>query len=113
MNWRLEMYQLLFKIALTGLIFIDLFSANKKSKSVNFLRDPFFLPVKNINSKDFKLKLLGIIFNTNNYGALLQVGEQIYTVFLHDEIQGFKVLQIKEDYVILCKGKNKKKLFME
>lgn len=83
------------------------------SKKVE-LRDPFSLQVKSVDKKNRSIiKLIGIIHSEKNIGAILESNGKAETVFRNDVFNGFKIYDIKLDYIILVKGKLKKKIFIE
>ena len=95
------------------LFFIDLQGIDQGPKVIKKLRDPFNLPINKNRKKNLNISLLGIIYGVSSYGAIFKVGEQVDTFFLNDKIQGFDVFKIDSNYVILSKGKNKKKFLIE
>lgn len=107
------MCQLKFRWIFSLLFFIDLPGIDKGPQVIKTLRDPFNLPINKNCKKNLNISLLGIVYGASSYGAIFKVGDQVDTFFLNDKIQGFEVFKIDSNYVILSKGKNKKKFLIE
>lgn len=94
-------------------LFISIFLYTPSIFGERELRDPFYLPKRKSSAKKIiEAKLLGIVSSANTFGAIIWINGSQDTVFVGDKIGSFKVNRIGADFIVLEKGKFKRKLFI-
>lgn len=78
------------------------------------LRDPFYLPRHKTSMKILcEIKLLGIMRSEDKKAAIIFLNNTQDTVFVGDKVANFRVSQIGSNFIVVEKGKIKKRLVIE
>jgi len=78
------------------------------------LRDPFYLPRHKTSLKNVcEVKLLGIMSSSDKKAAIIFLNNAQEMVFVGDKVANFKVSQICSNFIVIEKGKIKKRLVLE
>ena len=88
------------------------------TKSLFSMRNPFFLPKKEMTLMIKKNELEDVIFlgmgkNNKKTCAFIKIDKESRIVFLKDNIFDFQIKDINKEYITLSKNENETKIFIK